>query len=62
MDKNIQQKIDNWLAGNYEQSGKDAIIKLQKDNPDELADAFYLFCFGLALPFCSFALGLNSIS
>ena len=41
MDKNIQQKIDNWLAGNYEQSGKDAIIKLQKDNPDELADAFY---------------------
>ena len=41
MDKNIQQKIDNWLAGNYEQSVKDAIIKLQKDNPDELADAFY---------------------
>ena len=41
MDKNIQQKIDNWLAGNYEQTGKDAIIKLQKDNPDELADAFY---------------------
>ena len=41
MDKNIQQKIDNWLSGNYEQSVKDAIIKLQTDNPDELADAFY---------------------
>lgn len=41
MDKNIQQKIDNWLNGNYEQSVKDAIVQLQKDNPDELADAFY---------------------
>jgi len=41
MDINIQQKINNWLSGNYEQSVKDAIIKLQKDNPDELADAFY---------------------
>jgi phosphoglucomutase len=41
MDKNIQQKIDNWLTGNYQQSVKDAIIQLQKDNPDELADAFY---------------------
>ena len=41
MDKSIQQKIDNWLSGNYEQSVKDAIIKLQTDNPDELADAFY---------------------
>ncbi|MEO5893926.1 MAG: phospho-sugar mutase [Ferruginibacter sp.] len=41
MDQNIQQKVDNWLSGNYEQSVKDAIIKLQKENPDELADAFY---------------------
>jgi phosphoglucomutase len=41
MDKNIQQKIDNWLNGNYEQSVKDTITALQKDNPDELADAFY---------------------
>jgi phosphoglucomutase len=41
MDKNIQQKIDSWLSGNYGQSVKDAIIELQKDNPDELADAFY---------------------
>ena len=41
MDKNIQQKIDHWLSGNYGQSVKDAIIKMQTDNPDELADAFY---------------------
>ncbi len=41
MDQNIQQKIDNWLSGNYEQSVKDEIIRLQKDSPDELADAFY---------------------
>jgi phosphoglucomutase len=41
MDANIQQKIDHWLQGDYDQSVKDAIITLQKDNPDELADAFY---------------------
>ncbi len=41
MDNNIEQKINNWLNGNYEQSVKDAILQLQKDNPDELADAFY---------------------
>src|SRR6187551_3194179 len=41
MDQNIQQKIDNWLSGNYDQSVKDSIIQLQKDSPDELADAFY---------------------
>src|SRR5258708_30741078 len=41
MDKKIQEKIDGWLSGNYEQSVKDEIIRLQKENPDELADAFY---------------------
>lgn len=41
MDAAIQQKIDSWLAGNYEQSVKDGIRKLQAENPDELADAFY---------------------
>ena len=30
MDNNIQQKIDNWLKGNYEQSVKDSIVQLQK--------------------------------
>ncbi|MFT3680804.1 MAG: phospho-sugar mutase [Ferruginibacter sp.] len=41
MDAAIQQKIDSWLNGNYEQAVKDEISKLQKENPDELADAFY---------------------
>ena len=41
MDIAIQQKIDNWLAGNYEQRIKDEIQHLQKENPDELEDAFY---------------------
>ncbi|HMO62696.1 MAG TPA: phospho-sugar mutase [Ferruginibacter sp.] len=41
MDVAIQQKIDAWLSGNYEQPVKDAILQLQRENPDELADAFY---------------------
>src|SRR5438067_6244377 len=40
MDKKIQEKIDGWLSGNYEQSMKNEIIRLQKENPDQLADAF----------------------
>lgn len=41
MDKNIQAKIDKWLTGNYDEDTKDEIRKLQKENPDELAEAFY---------------------
>ncbi len=41
MDIAIQQKIDTWLTGSYEQTVKDEILHLQKENPDELADAFY---------------------
>jgi phosphoglucomutase len=41
MDKNIQTRIDNWLAGNYDEATKEAIRKMGKENPDELADAFY---------------------
>jgi phosphoglucomutase len=41
MDAAIQKKIDTWLNGNYDRATKDAIIHLQKENPDELADAFY---------------------
>ena len=41
MDANTQQKISNWLSGNYGQTVKDEIIRLQKDNPGELEDAFY---------------------
>lgn len=41
MDSNTQQKINNWLSGNYDQSVKDEIIQLQQSNPAELEDAFY---------------------
>ena len=41
MEKNIQEKIDKWLNGNYDQATKDGIKKLQQENPDDLADAFY---------------------
>jgi phosphoglucomutase len=41
MDQLIKQKIDQWISGNYEQSVKDEILRLQKDHPDDLIDAFY---------------------
>ncbi|MFT3911551.1 MAG: phospho-sugar mutase [Ferruginibacter sp.] len=41
MEKNIQEKIDKWLNGNYDQATKDGIKKMQQENPDDLADAFY---------------------
>ncbi len=41
MDAAIQSKIDNWLSGNFDAATKEAIKKLQKEKPDELADAFY---------------------
>ncbi|MEO7529780.1 MAG: phospho-sugar mutase [Sediminibacterium sp.] len=41
MDAAIQDKINTWLNGNYDQATKDTITKLQKENPDELTDAFY---------------------
>jgi hypothetical protein len=41
MDAAIQEKINAWLNGNYDEATKTAITKLQKENPDELADAFY---------------------
>ncbi|MEQ1554691.1 MAG: phospho-sugar mutase [Ferruginibacter sp.] len=33
--------IQNWLHGNYDQSFKDEILKLQNENPTDLEDAFY---------------------
>src|SRR5580765_5302378 len=41
MDAAIQAKIDLWLTGSFDDATKDAIKQLQKDKPDELADAFY---------------------
>ena len=41
MDAAIQERIDIWLNGNYDALTKSTIADLQKNNPDELADAFY---------------------
>ncbi len=41
MDAAIQQKVNTWLNGNYDQATKDEINRLLKENPDELTDAFY---------------------
>jgi phosphoglucomutase len=41
MDAAILERVNTWLNGNYDQATKDTIIQLQKNNPDELADAFY---------------------
>jgi len=34
-------KIDAWLNGNYDQAVKDEIIRMQKEDPATLEDAFY---------------------
>ena len=41
MNAAIQAKVDTWLSGNFDQATKEEISSLQKDNPGELADAFY---------------------
>jgi len=41
MDTAIQEKINVWLNGNFDQQTKDEIRRLQKESPDQLADAFY---------------------
>ncbi|MES1217166.1 MAG: phospho-sugar mutase [Bacteroidota bacterium] len=41
MEAAIQSKVDSWLNGNYDQATKDEIKRLEKENPNELADAFY---------------------
>lgn len=41
MDAAIQTKVDNWLNGNFDAATKDEIRKLQAEQPNELADAFY---------------------
>ncbi len=41
MDAITQQKIDQWLSGNYDQAVKDEIMELQKTDAAGLEDAFY---------------------
>jgi phosphoglucomutase len=41
MDTAIQEKVNKWLEGNYDEATKAAIVKMQSENTEELADAFY---------------------
>lgn len=41
MSQSIAQKVEKWLAGNYDQATKDAIVFMQSQPGDELADSFY---------------------
>ncbi len=41
MDAVIEQKVNSWLSGNFDESVKDEIKRMQASNSEELADAFY---------------------
>ncbi|ULQ53917.1 phospho-sugar mutase [Flavihumibacter fluvii] len=41
MDQKIQEKVDQWLNGNYDSATKESIQQLAASNPAELADSFY---------------------
>jgi phosphoglucomutase len=41
MDAAIQSKVNTWLNGNFDQQTKEELTRLQKQNSDQLADAFY---------------------
>ena len=41
MEAVIQEKSANWLSGNFDAATKDAIKKMQSENPKELAESFY---------------------
>ena len=41
MSQSIEQKVEQWLTGTYDQATKEAILDLQSKNKEELADSFY---------------------
>lgn len=41
MDKQIQDRVDKWLDGNFDSAVKEEIKRMQQEHPAELADAFY---------------------
>lgn len=41
MDKKAENKINEWLSGNYDEAAKSEIRQLQKNDPAQLEDAFY---------------------
>lgn len=41
MDAKIQSNVDAWLRGKYDEETKKEILRMQEENPTELADSFY---------------------
>lgn len=41
MDESIKKRYNSWLSGNYDEETKQSIKTLEKENANELADAFY---------------------
>jgi len=41
MDDAIMQRVKVWKDGNFDEATKQEVIRLEKENPTELADAFY---------------------
>src|SRR5829696_8986496 len=41
MDAVIQKKIESWLTGSFDETTKKDIARLQNENGEQLADAFY---------------------
>ena len=41
MDQTIEQNVQKWLNGNFDEATKEGIRKMQKEDPDTLADSFY---------------------
>lgn len=41
LDTETQKNIESWLQGDYDQETKNTIRKLERENPEELLDAFY---------------------
>ena len=41
MNEVIAQKVASWLAGNYDENTKKAILQLQENDQNELAESFY---------------------
>jgi len=41
MDAKIKDRVDTWLAGNFDEATKAEIKKIQSANADELVDSFY---------------------
>ena len=41
MEAAILEKVNAWLNGNYDQDTKNVILRMQKENPNELTESFY---------------------